>query len=87
MFRSLLTPLTARFTGATSPSRAAVALPGDAPIEEEGPEDFELDEHVDNMRNALEEVRMLGLDNIRRKLEVRVRMKSNVDGSLTRLGQ
>jgi hypothetical protein len=64
MFRSLLTPLTARFVGPVSPP---VSEPE---IVEETPEDFELDARIDGMRNALEEVKIVELDNVRRKLEV-----------------
>jgi Lhr-like helicase len=64
MFRSLLTPLTARFAASVSPS---VSEPE---IVEETPEDFELDARIDSMRNALEEVKSVELDNVHRKLEV-----------------
>ena len=65
MFRSLLTPLTARFAAPASPS---VSEPE---IVEETPEDFELDARIDGMRNALEEVKSVELDDVHRKLEVR----------------
>lgn len=64
MFRSLLTPLTTRFVASTSPS---VTEPE---VVEEAPEDFELDARVEAMRNALEEVKIVELDNVHRKLEV-----------------
>lgn len=64
MFRNLLTPLTARF--ATS-APSSVSEPE---IVEETPEDFELDARIDSMRNALEEVKSVELDNVHRKLEV-----------------
>ena len=70
MFRSLLAPLTARFTATVSPS---VAEPE---IVEETPEDFELDARIDVMRNALEEVKSVELDNVRRKLEVSDRLSA-----------
>jgi hypothetical protein len=64
MFRSLLTPLTTRFAASVSPS---VSEPE---IVEETPEDFELDARIDGMRNALEEVKSVELNNVHRKLEV-----------------
>jgi len=64
MFRSLLTPLTARFA---TPLPSSVSEPE---IVEETPEDFELDARIDSMRNALEEVKSVELDNVHRKLEV-----------------
>jgi hypothetical protein len=68
MFRSLLTPLTARFAASTSSS---VAEPE---IVEETPEDFELDARIDGMRSALEEVKSVKLDNVHRKFEVSNRL-------------
>lgn len=71
MFRSLLTPLTARFAVPVSPS---VSEPE---IVEETPEDFELDARIDGMRNALEEVKSVELDNVHRKLEVSDPLRSS----------
>src|SRR5258708_23394331 len=65
MFRSLLTPLTARFAPSISPT---VSGPE---IVEETPEDFELDARIDDMRNALEKVKGVELDSVHSKLEVR----------------
>ena len=64
MFRSLLTPLTTRFAPSLSPT---VTGPE---VVEETPEDFELDARIDGMRNALEEVKSVEVDNVHRKLEV-----------------
>ena len=64
MFRSLLTPLTARFATPVPPSVSAPE------IVEETPEDFELDARIDGMRNALEEVKSVEINNVHRKLEV-----------------
>lgn len=70
MFRSLLTPLTARFSGSSSPSGSTSALPVEESITEE-PEDFEYEERLDSMRVALDEVKMVSADNVQLKLQVR----------------
>lgn len=66
MFRSLLTPLAARFQ-VPATSQEAV----EQPIEQETPEELERDARVEEMRYALEDIKSIALDDLSRKVQVR----------------
>lgn len=69
MFRNILTPLAARF-----PFPAAAPEAPEAEDDVQAPEDFERDARIEEMRFMLEDIKSVAIDDIPRKMQVRVRM-------------
>lgn len=65
MFRSLLTPLAARFQVPATNTEAV-----EQQIEQETPEEIERDARVEEMRYALEDIKSIEIDDVSRKVQV-----------------